>query len=204
MAIVQAGRLLWDRELIGGTEGNISIRLSENRILCTPAGVSKGDLDADALVEIDLDGFPTGNGVASSEIGLHLAIYRGRPDCRAIVHAHPPHATALSLCGETVPAHLTVESDVVLGPVALAPFAMPGTPEVATSIEPFLAGHKAILLSHHGAVTLGSDLASALNRMETLDRMARLVCLTRGIGPRVPMPESAQKWLNDHALNGEL
>lgn len=203
-SLCEIGRRLWQRGLVGATEGNLSARLSERRILCTPAGLSKGHLKPDDLVVIDTAGNPVGDGQPSSEIKLHIAIYQARKDCQAVIHAHPPVATGFALAGETIPDNLLPESAVVLGSVATVPFAFPGTDEVPNAIAPLLEDHKTFLMSHHGAVVMGRDLTDAYNRMETLERIAKVVLVAKLLdGPR-PMPNSAFDRLLATALNGSL
>lgn len=199
----EIARRLWQRGLIGATEGNLSVRLSSRQLLCTPSGVSKGHLKPKDLVAVDMRGDSKGEGIASSEIKLHTRLMALRPDCQAIVHAHPVVATAFALAGEDLPDDLLPESIAVLGSVATVPFGMPGTEEVPDAIEPLAADHKTFLLSHHGAVTLGKDLEDAYNRMETLERIARIVLVSRMLGGSKPMPDRAFAALQS-ALVGTL
>lgn len=203
-AICEVGRRLWQRGLIGSTEGNISARLSPRQILCTPGGAGKGHLKPDDLVVVELNGKVVKGENPSCEIGLHLAIYHRRKDCEAVVHAHPPVAGGFALAGEEIPDNLMPEAAVQLGSVAVVPFAMPGTPEVPAAIEPLLDDHKSFLLSHHGAVTLGKDLWDAYNRMETLERVATMLLNAKLLGGPRPIPEDAFDYLLAHALNGKL
>jgi L-fuculose-phosphate aldolase len=197
------GRRLWQRGLVGAAEGNISCRLSPQRILCTPQGASKGHMRPDELVIIDTKGNAVDGKVPSSEIKLHVRMYQKRPDCQAVVHAHPTVATGFALAGEDIPDDLLPESGYVLGSVAMVPFAYPGTDEVPDSIESLLADHKTFLLMNHGAVTMGKDLVDAYHRMETLERIARVILAARLIGNPQPMPENAFKKILG-TLNGEL
>lgn len=135
---------------------------------------------------------------------MHLGIYSGRPDCNAVVHAHPPITTAYALAGEETPVSSLPEAMAVLGPVKCLPFAMPGTVEVPNGMEPFLAGHKTFLLGNHGAVTLGKDIWDACERMETLERMAVVSLAARLIGKPRPLPEEALKILTMKYLHGRL
>lgn len=199
----EVGRRLWQRGLIGATEGNFSTRLAAGVLLTTPAGVSKGHLLPDELIVIDMKGKAIGEGTPSSEIKLHTRIYARRPDCQSVVHAHPPIATAFSVTGEEIPNNLLPEAAAVLGNVVNVPFAMPGTDEVPDFIERHLPNHKTFLLSHHGAVTLGRDLMDAYNRMETLERIAKVVMLARMIGDPRPMLDDEMERLK-HFFNGDL
>lgn len=200
----EVGRRLWQRGLVGATEGNLSVRLSTRQILCTPTGHSLGHLKPDDLVVIDNQGNPVGEGKPSSEIKLHLRILAKRPDCQAVIHAHPVIATGFALAGEEIPDNLMPESAYVLGSVATVPFCMPGTDEVPNAIEPLLDDHKTFLLSHHGAVTMGTDLIDAFNRMETLERIAQVILTAKTLGGPRPMPSQAFDHMLKIALNGKL
>lgn len=200
----EIGRRLWQRGLVGATEGNLSLRLSSRQILCTPSGASLGHLKPDELVVIDNHGKPVDGGKPSSEIKLHVRILAKRPDCGAVVHAHPPTATGFALAGEEIPDNLLPESAYVLGSVAVMPFAMPGTDEVPDAIEPLLEDHKTFLMSHHGAVVMGRDLEDAYNRMETLERISNVILTAKVLGQARPMPEKAFDHMLRIALNGKL
>lgn len=200
----EVGRRLWERDLIGGCEGNLSVRLSSRHILCTPSGVSKGHLRPLDLVVIDTRGNSVSGGVPSSEIKLHLRILARRRDCQAVIHAHPPIATAFALAGEDIPDNLLPEAAFVLGSVATVPFGFPGTDEVPDALDPLLADHKTFLLANHGAATMGSSLFDACHRMETLERVARLVYHARVLGTPQPMPDRAFQRLLGVALHGKL
>ncbi|MCB0826357.1 MAG: class II aldolase/adducin family protein [Armatimonadetes bacterium] len=203
-AICEVGRRLWQTGLVGGTEGNISCRLSARQLLVTPSGLSKGHMRPDDLVVTDLKGIPVKDGKASSEIKLHTAIYQHREDCMAVVHAHPPVATGFALAGEDIPDNLLPEAAIVLGSVATVPFALTGTDEVPQAIEPLVHDHKTFLLSHHGAVTMGKDVYDALYRMETLERVANVIQHAKVIGAPRPMPDYAFDYLLENALTGKL
>ncbi|MBC8065322.1 MAG: class II aldolase/adducin family protein [Chlorobia bacterium] len=200
----EIGRRLWQRGLVGATEGNLTIRLSTRQILCTPTGASLGHLRPDDLVVIDNQGRPVDGGLPSSEIKLHLRILAKRPDCQAVIHAHPPTATGFALAGEEIPDNLMPEAAYVLGSVASIPFCMPGTDEVPDAIEPLLADHKTFLMSHHGAVVMGKDLTDAYNRMETLERIAKVVLTAKLLDAPKPMPDIAFDQMIRIALNGKL
>jgi L-fuculose-phosphate aldolase len=212
------GRRLWERGLIGASEGNFTARVSDDRLLCTPSGVSKGHMAPEDLLLVDLEGNPIQRGSPnlarspradpalrpSSEITVHLRVLQRRPDCHAVVHAHPPVATGFSAAGRPIPDGVLPESAAVLGPVALVPFAMPGTDDVPNGIEPFLSSHKTFLLSHHGAVTLGADLWAAAERMETLERVARIVLTAELLGGARSLPQGALERLYERFPPGEL
>lgn len=202
--ICEVGRRLWQRELVGAAEGNISVRLDEERLLSTPSGVSKGHLRPEDMVIIDRRGNPLGASRPSSEIKMHLRIYDRRPDCMAVVHAHPPIASGFALAGETIPDDLLPEAAYVLGPVALVPFGMPGTDEVPNGLDPLLANHKTFLLANHGATVMGKDLFDALYRMETLERVARMIYVARVLGTPREVPGCAMAQIRTEILTGEL
>lgn len=199
----EVGRRLWQRGLIGATEGNISARISPQRILCTPAGLSKGHLKPADLVVLDNHGSVCEGGSPSTEILMHLRMYQRRPDCEAIIHAHPPVATGFALAGEDIPDDVLPESICVLGSVASVPFGLPGTDEVPNAMEPLLEDHKTFLLSHHGAAVMGKDLWDAYNRMETLERVAAIILAARQLGAVRPLPSRAFARLQGR-LNGGL
>lgn len=204
LAICEIGARSWQRGLIGANEGNLSVRLDADWILATPSGQSKGHLSPNDLAVIDLDGCSRDDRSPSSEIRLHLGIYRKRTDCIAVVHAHPIVATGFAVAGEPISSDLMPEAAVVLGPVVSVPFAMPGTDEVPESLAPHLEDAKTFLLGHHGAVTLGRDLEDAYNRMETLERMARILLTARLLGgaQRIVHP-GYERLLTEH-LHGRL
>lgn len=182
-AVVAVCRRLWDRGLVAGQDGNVSVRVAGDRLLVTPAGFSKTDLTAEALATVALDGTVVGGAhPPSSELAVHLAAYRHRGDVGAVVHAHPPTATAFAVAGETLPSTVLAEITVLLGPVPLVPYATPGTPGVAERFAPWWDGHDAFLMANHGALTLGADLRAAHQRMESLEHAARILWGARVLG----------------------
>lgn len=175
--ICEIGRRLWQRNLIAANDGNISVRLDGGRILCTPSGVSKGFLGESDWVITDSSGKKlAGRRDPSSELKMHAAIYNVRPQARAVVHAHPPHATAFAVAGMAVPERVMPEIDVLLGRVGLVPYIAPGTQELADGVGAEAAkAASAILLGNHGATTCGDDLDEAWLRMESLDQCCRIL-----------------------------
>lgn len=181
--IVDVCRRLYDRGLIAGPDGNVSVRIGEDRILVTPAGMSKVDVRPGDLVEVALDGTPRrGHGRASSEIAVHLRLYQRRRDVRAVVHAHPPVATGFAVAGESFMACVLPEVIFQVGWVPLVPYATPGTTALADQFEPFLAQHDAFLMANHGAVTCGPTLVVAHQRMESVEHAARILLTARVLG----------------------
>jgi len=182
--IVTVCRRLYDRGLIAGQDGNVSVRLDSGHILVTPSGLSKVDVTPESLVELALDGSAVTSGrSASSEVGMHLCIYRARPDVRAVVHAHPPVATAFGVAGRDFMDAVLPEVIFHLGSVPLVPFALPGTPALGEAMAPYLAEHDAFLLASHGATTVGPSLRLAHQRMESLEHAARILHAASMIGP---------------------
>jgi L-fuculose-phosphate aldolase len=181
--IVTVCRRLYERGLIAGPDGNVSVRLAPDRILVTPAGMSKVDVQTDDLVELALDGrHLRGARRASSEIAMHLRIYQRRPDVQAVVHAHPPTATGFAVSGESFAACVLPEMIFQVGWVPLVPYATPGTSDLAERFEPFVADHDAFLMANHGATTVGPTLLLAHQRMESLEHSARIVLTARLLG----------------------
>jgi len=181
--IVLCCRRLWQAGLLAGQDGNITIRYQPDRLLVTPRGLLKADLAPEDLVEVDLHGrHLAGSQKASTELDLHLRVYRAREECGAVVHAHPPTATAFAVAGEGIPANVLPEVAVLMGEVPIVPYATTGTPALGDALEPFLEGCEAVLLANHGAVTWGTTLASARIRMESLEHAARILLAARSLG----------------------
>ena len=186
--IVRVCRRLYERGLIAGPDGNVSARLGPDRLLVTPAGLSKCDVAADDLVELDLGGgVVAGRRAPSSEVRMHLRAYQRRPDVAAVVHAHPPTATGFAVAGEGLMDCVLPEIIFQVGRVPLLPYATPGTDELADSFDPLLATHDAFLLANHGATTLGPTLLIAHQRMESLEHAARIILTARLIGRVNPL-----------------
>ena len=181
--IVQVCRRLYERGLIAGPDGNVSVRLGPDRILVTPAGMSKVDVEADDLVEITLQGKKVrGSRRASSEIAVHLRIYQQRPDVNAVVHAHPPIATGFAVAGEGFTECVLPEVIFQVGWVPLVPYATPGTAALAEQFDPYIPAHDAFLMANHGATTAGPSLTIAHQRMESLEHTARIMLTARLLG----------------------
>ena len=182
-AICQVCRRLYDRGLIAGRDGNVSVRVAPDRIIVTPAGISKADVTADDLVELSLNGARRrGTGLASSEVAVHLRAYLRRPDVMAVVHAHPPVATGFAVAGHGLNARALPEIILQMGVVALVPYETPGTEALADRFDPFLAAHDAFLMANHGALTIGPTLEIAHQRMESMEHAARILLTARLLG----------------------
>lgn len=185
-AIVEVGRRLWQRQYVSANDGNVSVRLDAEHVLCTPTLVSKGWMREDELAVVRIvDGavIDAGAGAGpSSEVRMHLAVYRAREDIGAVVHAHPVHATALAIRGEAMTAQLMPETVVALPRVPLAPYATPSTDAVADAVRPYTTTDTACLLEQHGALAWGADLESAYLTMERLEYSAQLTFILRQSG----------------------
>ena len=185
------GKLLYDRGYVAANDGNLSMKTAPDRLLVTPSGVSKGRLTPDMLLVTDLEGnVLEGNRHPSSETKMHLAVYRGRLDVGAVVHAHPPVSTAFAVCRRGMETPYLSELVTGLGAVPCTPsFAMLSTDQVPRSVEPYLADHCAVLLANHGALTWGEDLWEASDRMETVEHTAKILLNARLLGDPVALTQ---------------
>jgi len=182
-AIVEVCRRLYERGLIAGPDGNVSVRLANGDVLITPSGRSKVDVTADSLVRVDESGrVVEGDRRPSSEMRMHLRLYARRRDVHAVVHAHPPTATGFGVAGLDFTAPVLPEVILQMGSVPLVPYATPGTDALPDGMEPFLLHHNAFLLANHGATTVGPTLDVAHQRMESLEHAARIVFVARALG----------------------
>lgn len=189
--VVRIGRAMWERGLVSANDGNVSVRLADGSVLCTPTGVSKGFMTPEMLPVVALDGTTLrGDLRPSSEVLMHLRAYLEDSSVGAVVHAHPLYATAFAIKGEDLTGLMMPESVVAMPEVPLAPYATPSTQEVPDSIAPFVRTHTGCLLEHHGALTWGPDLMTAYLAMERLEYSAHMTALTRQIdGERQLSPE---------------
>ena len=181
--ICLAGRWVHARHFVAATDGNISVRLDHERLLTSPTAMSKGLMTPDDLVITDMHGRRlAGARQPSSELGMHLLIYRRRPDVHAVCHAHPPIATGYAAAG--IPLNKAIVSEVVLslGCIPVAPYATPGTPELTDALDPLVQNYDALLMANHGVVTCGPDLLTAFFRMETVEHFAQVSLVTELLG----------------------
>jgi L-fuculose-phosphate aldolase len=186
--IVRICRMLHRKNYLAATDGNVSVRRGD-RVLITPSGVNKGLMGADQVITVDLGGkVLEGEGRPSSEIRMHLLAYELRPEVGAVVHAHLPYATGCTLAGIDLLEPILPEVVITLGGIPTAPYATPGTAEVPEAIRDFVQEFDAILLSRHGAMTVGRDVTDAYNKMEKLEHTARVVLAARLQGPVSPLP----------------
>jgi L-fuculose-phosphate aldolase len=190
------GRRIWLKGFCAGNEGNHSFRLSDDRILCTPSLISKGNLKPDDMCVVDLGGKQiAGKRKRTSEILLHLSIYNARPDVRAVIHSHPPHATAFAVADIELPTCIHPEAEVFLGPVKTAKYVTPGDTRLGESILPFVKESNTILLGNHGVVCYGPDLEDAYYKLEIVDAYARILLLTKQLGSVRPLGADEMKEL---------
>jgi L-fuculose-phosphate aldolase len=189
--IILAGRKLWERQYVDGNAGNISCRLGENYVLCTPTMISKRDMEPADICLADLDGnIVAGHKPRTSELFLHLEIYRANPRARAVVHCHPPYATAFSLTGEIPPVGLISEYELFIGPAAVTQYETAGTRAFAESVLPFVQDHNTILLANHGVVCWSDTVTHAQWLTEILESYCKICVIAKQIGkPLRPIPE---------------
>jgi len=186
--IVVYGRALHERGYVAAMDGNLSVRLDEGRILATPTAMCKGMMRPSDLVIVDLEGNRlSGHRDVSSEIAMHLLIYKLRPDVRGVVHAHPPTATGFAAAGMPLNEPLVCEVVIGLGSIPLARYGTPGTPELSEALEPLVPQYDAILMSNHGVVSYGSDLHRAYMKMETVEHFAQIALVTHLLGRQQPL-----------------
>lgn len=188
--IVRYGRMLHERGFVAAMDGNLSVRLKSERILVTPTCLSKGAMRPTDLVIVDLDGKRVaGHRNVTSEIGMHLSIYRMRSDVQAIVHAHPPTATGFAAAGIALTEPLVCEVVMGLGCIPLARYGTPGTSELSQTLEPYVPNYDAILMSNHGVVTYGDTLEHAYMKMETVEHFAQIALVTHLLGRQQPLKQ---------------
>ena len=181
--IVRVCRRLYERGLIAGPDGNVSVRIARDHVVATPRGFSKADVEEHDLVLLTLEGTKIGGKhEASSEIAMHLAAYRARPDVFAVVHARPPVATAFAVSGQGLPGDVLPELVLQVGEVPLVPYATPGTDALPDAMKPFLPNYDAFLLANHGVTTLDRTLMEAHQRMESVEHSANILLTARLLG----------------------
>ena len=168
--ICEVGRKLWLKGFVAANDGNISVKVGENEFYCTPTGVSKGDLTPDMIIKVDKDGKKLeGKLNPSSEIKMHMRVYRERPDVTAVVHAHPPVATAFTVADIDLDQYILPEAILTIGNVPTCDYGTPSTMEIPDSLDPYLQKHDAFLLRNHGALTVGCNLTKAFFVMEEVE-----------------------------------
>jgi len=204
LAILECGEICYARHLMTSNDGNISVRVDESRVLITPAGLCKGRMDADDLLIVDLRGnvlASANDRRPSTETPMHLEVYKLRPDVRAVIHAHPIFATALTVAGLDFPDDILPEVALTLGHVPVSAYATPSSHEDAEVVRPLIRDHDAILLRQHGSLTVGKNLEEALIHLERLEHVAEVFHHARQLGgvARIP-PEELRKLANSKLL----
>jgi len=203
--IVEIGKLMYDKGYVTSSDGNISYRLGENLILATPTQVSKGRMSEEIMALTDLDGNPLNDRRVSSEIQMHLLIYRMRPDVNAVCHAHVPNGTAFAAAGLAIDAPILSEVILTLGCVPLTAYGTPSTPELTDALKPYVEHHNALLMENHGVVAYGKDLWQAFDRLETLEHTAKIAILAKSLGGANDLPQDAiEKLINIREKAGYL
>jgi L-fuculose-phosphate aldolase len=181
--ICEIGRRLYNRGFAAANDGNITVRLNDRELLCTPTMVSKGFMKPEDICKVDYDGKQlAGSRRRTSEVLLHLAVYKNRPDVNAVVHCHPPHATAFAVAHEPIPKCVLPEVEVFLGEVPIAKYATPGDQRLPNTIVPYVKDCNTILLANHGTVSWGPTLELAYFNTEIIDAYCRILLLAKQLG----------------------
>ncbi len=183
--ICDIGKRIYDRRMVAANDGNISVKISENEFLCTPTGVSKGFMTPEYICKIDGEGnvIQANKGFKpSSEIKMHLRVYKHRPDVQAVVHAHPIYATSFAIAGIPLTQPIMPEAVIALGCVPIAEYGTPSTTEIPDNVEKYLPYYDAVLLENHGALTFSNSLLAAYHKMESVEFYAELLFLAKQLG----------------------
>ncbi|HEX8147918.1 MAG TPA: class II aldolase/adducin family protein [Pyrinomonadaceae bacterium] len=203
--IVRVGKLMYERSYVVSSDGNVSVRLDDGRVLATPTQTNKGRMTEDSLALTDLEGKPLNDRRASSELAMHLLIYRERADVRSVCHAHPPHGSAFAVAGLAIDQPILSEVILTLGCVPLAEYGTPSTEELTEAMRPLVKNHNALLMANHGAVAYGADVWQAFDRLETLEHTAKIAILARALGgARDLPPDSIEKLIDVRERAGYL
>lgn len=195
--ICDIGKRIYDRGMVAANDGNISVKISENEFLCTPTGVSKGFMTPEYICKVDAEGNviqANGNFRPSSEIKMHMRVYKCRPDVNSVVHAHPSYATSFAIAGIPLTAPIMPEAVIALGCVPIAEYGTPSTNEIPDAVEKYLPYYDAVLLENHGALSYSVDLLAAYHKMESLEFYAELLYKARQLGgPKELSDEQVQR-----------
>lgn len=195
-AIAEIGKLCYAKGFIVGADGNISARMMDGTVLITPAGAMKGFLSPEHMAHVDMQGRVLDNGPqCSTETGIHLVSYHERPDMRAVLHCHPPHAVALTIAGIDLQMPVIPEIIVTIGGIPTAPFGTPGTPELPESIRAIVRCSDTLVMQNHGSVTLGTNLLDAFKKLDMLEHTAKILWLAHCVGKVNPLPPEAVRKL---------
>jgi L-fuculose-phosphate aldolase len=183
--ICDIGKRIYDRGMVASNDGNISVKISDNEFLCTPTGVSKGFMTPEYICKVDRDGkvIEANEGFRpSSEIKMHMRVYRERPDVKSVVHAHPMYATAFAIAGIPLTQPIMPEAVIALGEVPIAEYGTPSTEEIPDAVSKYLQSYDAVLLANHGALSFSDSLLNAYHKMESVEFYAQLLFLARQLG----------------------
>src|SRR6187399_1065802 len=181
--IVEAGRRMYSRGYVASNDGNISARLGDTRLITTPKSVSKGFMTPDMMVIVDYEGKKvSGDRDPSSELPMHLEVYRNRQDVGAVCHAHPPLATGFAVAGIPLTRAVLAEVITTLGSIPIAEYGTPSTQELPDAVRKYIKAHDGMLLANHGALTVGTDLYAAYYKMETIEHFAKISLVARLLG----------------------
>src|SRR3954465_4869974 len=203
--IVAVGRLMYERSYVVSSDGNVSVRLDDGRVVATPTMTCKGRMTEESLAVTDLEGKALSDRRASSELAMHLLIYQEREDIKAVCHAHPPHGTAFAVAGLAIDQPILSEVILTLGCVPLAEYGTPSTTELTEAMRPLVKHHNALLMANHGAVAYGADIWQAFDRLETLEHTAKIAILSRLLGGSRNLPADAiEKLINVREAAGYL
>lgn len=196
--ICEIGRRVYNKGFAAANDGNISIRVGENAVLCSPTMICKGFMKPEDICAVDMEGNQiAGKRKRTSEILLHLEIMRHRPDVKACVHCHPPHATAFAVANEQIPQCILPEIEVFMGEVPVAPYETPGGQEFASTVTPFLKSTNTIILKNHGTVSFGAHLEEAYWKTEILDAYCKILMLAKDLGQVDYLSEQKSRELLD-------
>src|SRR5215216_5943408 len=203
--LIRVCHLMYERSYVVSSDGNVSVRLDDGRILATPTMTCKGRMSDDLIAITDFEGKALNERRASSELAMHLLIYRERPEVEAVCHAHPPHGSAFAVAGLAIDQPILSEVILTLGCVPLAEYGTPSTDELTEQMQPLVKHHNALLMSNHGAVAYGADLWQAFDRLETLEHTAKIAILARSLGGANDLPKDAiEKLINIREKAGYL
>lgn len=193
--ICEVGKRIYTNGFVAANDGNITVKISDNELIATPTGVSKGFMTPDMLIKVNMKGevlSASGKYRPSSELKMHLRIYEQRSDVKSVVHAHPPYATSFAIAGIPLSKPIMPEAVIALGCVPIAEYGTPSTDEIPDAVEKYLQHYDAVLLENHGALTYGSDLMNAYFKMESLEFYAKLTFISTLLG--------GPKELNSHQV----
>src|SRR5918998_2788034 len=203
--IVRVGQLMYERGYVVSSDGNLSVRLDDGRVVATPTQVNKGRMTEDMLALTDAEGKALSDRRASSELAMPLLIYRERDDVKSVCHAHPPHGSAFAVAGLAIDQPILSEVILTLGCVPLADYGTPSTDELTDAMRPLVKHHNALLMANHGAVAYGADIWQAFDRLETLEHTAKIAILSRLLGGSKNLPADAiEKLINVREAAGYL